>query len=202
MPSLATYEVVHGSIMQEKMNEYMKQRKDKLRALKEIGLEVYGQGFNKDRTIDKMAADFKDGKKVETAGRITGLREHGKSAFLDLKDASGRIQVYIKSNIIGEEKFNNIYKRLDIGDILGIEGELFKTRTGEITINAKDIAILAKGLRPLPEKWHGLKDVEVRYRQRYVDLIVNEEVRRVFQLRSNIISRIREFLDRDRKSVV
>jgi len=180
----------------ENVNEFVQQRIDKLNALKEIGVEVYGRRFNKAQGIDELVKDFKEGAKVETAGRITALREHGKSAFLDLRDASGRVQIYVKANIIGVETFNNIFKKLDIGDILGVKGEFFKTRTEEITINASEITVLAKGLRPLPEKWHGLKDVEIRYRQRYVDLIVNEDVRKVFQLRTKIISKIRELLDK------
>ena len=181
--------------MQEKVNEYIEQRKDKLKALKEIGVEAYGQRFNKVESIEKLVAGFKEGAKIETAGRITALREHGKSAFLDLRDSTGRVQIYVKANIIGLDNFTNIFKRLDIGDILGARGEFFKTKTGEITINAEEITVLAKGLRPLPEKWHGLKDVEIRYRQRYVDLIVNEDVRKVFQMRSKIIAKIRQFLD-------
>jgi len=177
------------------MNEFVQQRIDKLNALKEIGIEVYGRGFNKSQSIETLIKDVKEGDKVQTAGRITALREHGKSAFLDLKDATGKIQIYVKANTIGPDVFNNIFKRLDIGDILGARGELFKTKTGEITINAEEITLLAKGLRPLPEKWHGLKDVEIRYRQRYVDLIVNEDVRKVFKLRAAIISKIRQFLD-------
>ncbi|MBU4312925.1 MAG: lysine--tRNA ligase [Candidatus Omnitrophica bacterium] len=177
------------------VNEFVQQRIDKLNALKEIGVDVYGRRFNKAQSITGLLKDFKEGAKVETAGRITALREHGKSAFLDLKDSTGKIQIYVKANTIGPDTFNNIFKRLDIGDILGARGELFKTRTGEATINAEEITVLAKGLRPLPEKWHGLKDVEIRYRQRYVDLIVNEDVRKVFQLRSSIISKIRRFLD-------
>lgn len=180
----------------DEINEFMQQRIDKLNALKEIGIEPYGRKFNKVSSIEDLVRDFTEGASVETAGRITALREHGKSSFLDLRDAGGRIQVYIKSNSIGDESYNNIFKKLDIGDILGVKGQLFKTRTGEITINAEIITVLAKGLRPLPEKWHGLKDVEIRYRQRYVDLIVNEDVRRVFQLRSKIISNIRGFLDK------
>jgi lysyl-tRNA synthetase class 2 len=180
----------------EEINEYTKQRLDKLNALKEIGIEPYGSCFNKSKTIGDLLNDFKEGDKVETAGRVTALREHGKSSFFDLRDSSGRIQVYIKSDGVGSGIYNNIFKKLDIGDILGVKGELFKTRTGEITINAEEIILLAKGLRPLPEKWHGLKDVEIRYRQRYVDLIVNEDVRKVFELRSKIISKLREFLDK------
>ncbi|MFH1478684.1 MAG: lysine--tRNA ligase [Candidatus Omnitrophota bacterium] len=177
------------------MNEFIKQRLDKLSALKEIGINAYGERFDKALPIGELAKDFEEGKDIQTAGRITALREHGKSSFLDLKDSSGRIQIYIKASKIGEDAFNNIFKRLDIGDILGVKGGLFKTKTGETTIFADEITLLSKGLRPLPEKWHGLKDVEIRYRQRYVDLIVNEDVREVFKLRSRIISKIRSYLD-------
>jgi lysyl-tRNA synthetase class 2 len=180
----------------EEMNEFMKQRIDKLNALKEIGIEAYGRRFDKPISIETMLKESKEGDSVQTAGRITALREHGKSSFVDLRDASSRVQVYIKADIIGKDIYYNIFKRLDIGDILGAKGKLFKTHTGEITINAEEITILSKGLRPLPEKWHGLKDVDTRYRQRYVDLIVNEDVRKVFQTRSRIISKIRQLLDR------
>ncbi|MBU1912515.1 MAG: lysine--tRNA ligase [Candidatus Omnitrophica bacterium] len=178
------------------MNEYIQQRIDKLNALKEIGTEVYGRRFDKPLSIEAMLKDAKEGDSVQTAGRITALREHGKSSFIDLRDSSERIQVYIKADTIGKDMYSNIFRRLDIGDILGVKGKFFKTHTGQITINAEEITILAKGLRPLPEKWHGLKDVDTRYRQRYVDLIVNEEVRKVFQVRSRIISKIREMLDK------
>lgn len=180
----------------KEMNEFVKRRIDKLNNLKEIGIEPYGRAFNKQKSIEAMLKESKEGDLIETAGRITALREHGKSSFFDLRDSGARIQVYIKSDIVGRDKYNNIFKKLDIGDILGLKGKLFKTHTGELTINAEEITVLAKGLRPLPEKWHGLKDVDTRYRQRYVDLMVNEEVRKVFQVRSRIISKIREFLDK------
>ncbi|PIV39675.1 MAG: lysine--tRNA ligase [Candidatus Omnitrophica bacterium CG02_land_8_20_14_3_00__42_8] len=180
----------------EEINEFIQQRIDKLNALKGIGIEPYGRRFNKAKSIEELARDFKEGDAVETAGRITALREHGKSSFFDLRDAAGRIQAYVKADIIGQENYTNVFKKLDIGDILGVKGKFFKTHTGEITINAEEITILSKGLRPLPEKWHGLKDVDTRYRQRYVDLIVNEDVRKVFQTRSRIISKIRELLDK------
>jgi len=180
----------------EEMNEFVKQRIDKLNAIKEIGIEPYGRRFNKPVNIETLLKDAKEGDSVETAGRITALREHGKSSFIDLRDSSERIQIYIKTETIGKDIYNNIFKRLDIGDILGVKGKFFKTHTGQITINAEEITILSKGLRPLPEKWHGLKDVDTRYRQRYVDLIVNEEVRKVFQVRSRIISKIRDMLDK------
>lgn len=179
----------------EEMNEFVKLRVDKLNAIKEIGIEPYGRRFDKPVNIETMLKSAKEGDSVQTAGRITALREHGKSSFIDLRDSSDRIQVYIKQDTIGKDIYNNIFKRLDIGDILGVKGKFFKTHTGQITINAEEITILSKGLRPLPEKWHGLKDVDTRYRQRYVDLIVNEDVRKVFQARSRIISKIRSLLD-------
>jgi lysyl-tRNA synthetase class 2 len=180
----------------EEMNELVKQRIDKLSAIKEIGIEPYGRKFDKPVSIEKLLKESKEGDPVQTAGRITALREHGKSSFLDLRDSSSRIQVYVKADVVGKDIYTNIFKRLDIGDILGVKGKIFKTHTGETTINAEEITILSKGLRPLPEKWHGLKDVDIRYRQRYVDLIVNEDVRKVFQTRSRIISKIRELLDK------
>jgi lysyl-tRNA synthetase class 2 len=121
-------------------------------------------------------------------------RQHGKSLFYDIKDSSGKIQAYIKTDIIGPERFEFL-KNMDIGDFVGIKGETFKTRTGEPTIIVKEFTILSKSLRPLPEKWHGLKDVETRYRQRYVDLVMNDDVKKVFITRSRIVTRIRRFLD-------
>jgi lysyl-tRNA synthetase class 2 len=180
----------------EEMNELVKQRIDKLSAIKEIGIEPYGRKFDKPVNIEILLKESKEGDLVQTAGRISALREHGKSSFFDLRDSSSKIQAYIKADVVGKDIYANIFKRLDIGDILGVKGKLFKTHTGEITINAEEITILSKGLRPLPEKWHGLKDVDIRYRQRYVDLIVNEDVRKVFQTRSRIISKMRELLDK------
>jgi len=180
----------------EDMNEYIQQRIDKLNAIKEIGIEPYGRKFDKPVNIETLLKESKEGDLVQTAGRITALRGHGKSSFLDLRDSSSKIQVYTKEDVVGKNIYDNIFKRLDIGDILGVKGRLFKTHKGEVTINAEEITILSKGLRPLPEKWHGLKDVDIRYRQRYVDLIVNEDVRKVFQTRSRIVSKMRELLDK------
>ncbi len=180
----------------EEMNELVKQRIDKLSAIKEIGIEPYGRKFDKPVNIEILLKESKEGDLVQTAGRITALREHGKSSFFDLRDSSSKIQAYIKADVVGKDIYANIFKRLDIGDILGVKGKLFKTHTGEITINAEEITILSKGLRPLPEKWHGLKDVDIRYRQRYVDLIVNEDVRKALQTRSRITSKMRELLDK------
>ncbi|MBC7344917.1 MAG: lysine--tRNA ligase, partial [Clostridia bacterium] len=125
---------------------------------------------------------------------IMSKRTHGKAGFMHIQDASGRIQIYGSLDALGEEAYD-LFKKLDVGDIVGVQGEVFITKTGEISIRAGEVTILAKCLRPLPEKWHGLRDVELRYRQRYLDLIVNPGVQRVFLLRSSIIRAIREFLD-------
>ena len=131
---------------------------------------------------------------VRVAGRIMAIRGHGKTCFMDMQDKDGRIQLYVRKDAIGEEKYALI-KLLDIGDIIGVSGTVFRTHMGELSVKAVDVEILSKSLRPLPEKWHGLKDVDTRYRQRYVDLIVNPKVRRTFVLRSKIIKSLREILD-------
>ena len=128
---------------------------------------------------------------VRVAGRIMAIRGHGKTCFMDMQDKDGRIQLYVRKDAIGEEKYALI-KLLDIGDIIGVSGTVFRTHMGELSVKAVDVEILSKSLRPLPEKWHGLKDVDTRYRQRYVDLIVNPKVRRTFVLRSKIIKSLRE----------
>lgn len=175
-------------------NELIKQRKTKLAAIEKAGLYAYGGKFEISSSIKGLTDNFAESKTVALAGRIMAIRAHGKSLFYDIKDSSGKMQAYVKSDIIGAEKYEFL-KNIDIGDFVGIKGETFKTRTGEPTVIVKELTILAKSLRPLPEKWHGLKDVETRYRQRYVDLIVNDDVRSVFVARSRIVSYIRRFLD-------
>lgn len=186
--------------MNDEINDLIKQRHQKLAALKKAGIEPYGAAFPNSLCIKELKKKYTGddsafaGKEVTVAGRIMAIRLHGKSAFCDLRDQYEKIQIYIKQDIVGEGKFD-IFEKIDIGDILGVKGELFKTRTGEPTIKVTDFAVLSKSLRPLPEKWHGLKDVETRYRQRYVDLIVNEDVKKIFYARTKIITKIREFLD-------
>ncbi|HLG42225.1 MAG TPA: lysine--tRNA ligase, partial [Planctomycetota bacterium] len=136
----------------------------------------------------------REGQPAKVAGRIVANRSMGKAAFLNLQDGSGRIQVYVKKDAVGEQAFQ-VYKLLDIGDLLGCEGPVFRTKTGEITVHVEKLTLLAKSLLPLPEKWHGLKDVEVRYRQRYLDLVSNEDARKIFQSRVRIVRFIRNFLD-------
>ncbi|MGE5662866.1 MAG: lysine--tRNA ligase, partial [Deltaproteobacteria bacterium] len=136
----------------------------------------------------------KEAIRVDVAGRIVAARHFGKAAFVVLADRAGRIQAYLKKDRLGDEAYGRFLSGVDVGDIAWVEGPLFVTRTGELTVDAGRFRLLAKALRPLPEKWHGLADVETRYRQRYVDLIVNEEVREVFRLRARIIAFVRAFL--------
>ena len=180
--------------MEETANALIAERVSKLEAIKKLGIEPYGERFDISGPIKELRESFSEGKAAQIAGRIMAMREHGKSAFYDLKDSSGRIQLYFKEDIVGKETYEFL-KYLDIGDIIGVKGELFKTRTGEPSVKVTALTILSKSLRPLPEKWHGLKDVETRFRQRYVDLVVNEEVSKVFAARSKIVSEIRSFLD-------
>ncbi|WP_027339574.1 lysine--tRNA ligase [Halonatronum saccharophilum] len=180
------------------LNELMVERRKKLAALEEAGVEAYSNDFRRDSIIEDLLDNFEEGSSDEevfkVAGRIMALRDHGKSSFADIADMSGRIQVYVKKNKIGEEAYN-LFTSLNIGDHIGIEGSLFKTRSGEVTVRVQDFKLLSKSLRPLPEKWHGLKDVELRYRQRYVDLVVNPEVKEKFILRSRILHNIRRYLE-------
>ncbi len=175
-------------------NELIKQRKEKLNSLVRAGVYPYGERFDVTSNIKNLKDNFAEGKTVILAGRITAARSHGKSVFYDIRDSSGKIQAYVKEDMVGVDLFKFL-DNLDIGDFVGMKGETFKTRTGEETVIVKELRMLAKSLRMLPEKWHGLKDVETRYRQRYVDLIVNEDVKKVFVARSRIVSEIRRFLD-------
>ena len=181
------------------MDDLMRERREKLEELRRLGINPFAYKFEKSHSIEEARRDFADleGKKEEVslAGRILAFRTHGKAAFLDLGGRTGRIQLYIKSDILGEKDYG-LFEKLDIGDFLGAKGSLFKTRTGEITLQVQKFVLLTKSLRPLPEKWHGLKDVEIRYRQRYLDLIVNPPVKEIFLARSKIIKSLRDFLDR------
>lgn len=178
----------------EEKNELIEQRYINLENLKKEGVDPFGENFPDIEQIKAIKDAFKEKKKVRAAGRIMARREHGKSAFFDIKDFTGKIQVYFKKDIVGDKEFE-ILKSLDIGDIVGVDGELFKTRTGEDTIQASSFKVLSKSLLPLPEKWHGLKDVEMRYRQRYVDLIVNDEAKEKFTTRIELIKSLREELN-------
>jgi len=176
------------------LDEIRQQRVQKIKDLSGKGIAAFGRRFAKGRNVGQILQTFKEGEEVSLAGRIIANRLHGKAAFLDLEDWSGKIQIYVKQDLISANSWE-IFSLLDIGDIVGVKGELFKTRTGEPTVKAVELTMLSKSLRPLPEKWHGLKDVEIRYRQRYVDLISSKEVRNIFKTRSRIISFIRGLLD-------
>ncbi len=158
------------------------------------GLRPYGAAFPVTGDVGEVRAAFAEGRKVAAAGRVTARRDMGKSHFLDISDHSGRMQVYLQDKAIGEEGVK-VYELLDIGDFIGVEGECFTTKTGEPSIKAEKFVLLAKSLHPLPEKWHGLQDIEARHRQRYLDLISNEHAREIFAKRFAIIREIRRFFE-------
>lgn len=170
-------------------------RREKLDALKRDGVTAYGGRFAKTEPLQATVAAFADGKAVVTAGRLTAKRAHGALTFADLRDASGKLQISIKEEKVGPDAYRR-FGELDLGDIVGVEGALFKTRTNEVTVLVDRWTLLAKALQPMPEKWHGLKDVEVRYRQRYLDLIANEPVRQAFLKRSKLLASLRATLER------
>jgi len=176
------------------INEIIQQRKAKLEALKSQGVAVYDKPFPNRLDIGEVINNFQEGKKVSVCGRLMAKRLHGKVIFADLADSTGKIQLYIKADFIGPEKFS-LLDNIEVADFLSLTGELFKTHSGEPTVKVEGFVILAKALRSLPEKWHGLKDIELRYRQRYLDLISNAEVKKVFILRAQIIQSIRNSLD-------
>jgi lysyl-tRNA synthetase class 2 len=182
----------------EETSELLSHRREKLKKLKERNINPYPYNFKRTHTSSEIVKDFeklsRDETQVKIAGRMISVRLHGKSLFFHLLDGAGKIQVYVKSDEVGKEKFE-LFDLFDIGDHLGVTGKVFKTKTGEITIRATDFWILSKSLLPLPEKWHGLRDKELRYRQRYVDLIVNQEVKKIFLVRTELIKAIRKFLD-------
>lgn len=175
-------------------NALIEQRKAKLADLLQKGINPFMNKFKPDADIGVAREAFEEGKQVSLAGRITAHRDMGKSQFFDIRDQSGRIQIYAQKQVLGDEMFD-IFKHLDMGDFVGVKGHYFKTRTGEITVKLESFTILSKALRPMPEKWKGVVDTEIRYRQRYLDLMSNEEVQSVFIKRSLIIHEIREFLN-------
>ncbi|MCX6885724.1 MAG: lysine--tRNA ligase [Verrucomicrobia bacterium] len=174
-------------------NSLMEQRKSKLAALRGRGLDPFRNKFNPSEKCDEARSNYVEGREVAVAGRITAHRDMGKSMFIDVRDQSGRIQVYAQKNVIGDDAFET-FSHLDLGDFVGIKGTMFVTKTGEISIKLLSFVILAKALRPPPEKWHGLADTEIRYRQRYLDLMANPDVKSTFLKRSEIIREIRAFL--------
>ena len=182
---------------QAELNELLRIRRDKLRELQEAGADPFEQ-VRFDRT--NFTTDIKDrfeemeGQTVRLAGRMMSKRVMGKASFADLSDRYGRLQLYVTRDALGEDVYK-AFKKMDIGDLIGIAGEVFRTQKGEISVKVTELTLLSKNLIPLPEKWHGLKDTDMRYRQRYVDLIINPEVRDTFEKRSAIVREIRRFMD-------
>ncbi|WP_041725640.1 lysine--tRNA ligase [Caldicellulosiruptor acetigenus] len=183
---------------QEELNEQIQNRIKKLKELQQNKYNPYEKvKYDPTHYSTDIKENFEvfEGKFVCVAGRMLSKRGHGKASFVDILDTKGKIQIYIKIDEVGEEKYEEFKEYYDIGDIIGVKGEVFKTHKGEISVKAKEIEMLTKCLRPLPEKWHGLRDIDTRYRKRYLDLIVNPQVRDTFIKRSLIIRSIRKFLD-------
>ena len=176
-------------------------RRKKLQELRERGIDPYPNDFRPDHTTAEVharlsalgEAELARAAPLSIAGRVMALRDFGKAGFLQVQDRAGRLQVHARRDRLGDEGFE-VYRLLDLGDVIGVAGRPFRTRTGELTLEATELRLLAKALRPLPEKWHGLQDVETRYRQRYLDLIVNPEARRIFEVRARAVRYLRDFL--------
>lgn len=187
----------HAQESEQSISELLQIRRDKLRELQAAGEDPFAiTKYTVTAYSAQIKANFEEmeGQKVSVAGRLMSKRGMGKAIFCDLQDSHGRIQLYVRIDELGEEALSK-FKKHDIGDIVGVEGEVFQTKRGEISVKAFKVTLLSKSLLPLPEKFHGLTDVEIRYRQRYVDLIVNPEVRRTFEVRTQLIRHIRNFLD-------
>ncbi len=187
--------------MTDDLNELERQRREKAEALRQRGIDPFGARYPVthwardvvERLRDASEEEMRTVGAVSLAGRVVAMRHHGKTCFAHLMDQTGRIQLYARADALGDDYA--LFTDLDVGDFIGVTGEMFRTRTGEVTVAVKAFTFLAKSLRPLPEKWHGLKDVETRYRQRYVDLVVNPDARRIFVMRSELIRAMRAFLD-------
>ena len=183
-------------------DELYQQRISRIAEIEALGFEPYGHRFDFTHTIPqilaeytaKTAAELEQRVVVKVAGRISTIRRMGKAGFAHLLQNGERLQIYIRKDAVGEKDFA-LYEKLDLGDIIGVEGYLFRTRTGELSVHAERLYFLAKTLFSMPEKWHGLEDVEIRYRQRYLDLIANPEVRNVFVTRAKIVSSMRRQLE-------
>jgi lysyl-tRNA synthetase class 2 len=188
--------------MLEDLSDQVQQRMLKLQRLRERGVVPYPARARRSHTaaeavgaFEKAEATNGDSVTVQVTGRLRAIRVMGKSAFAHIQDGSGRIQIYLKRDDLGEKAYEVFKRDFDLGDFIGVEGHLFRTRTGEVTVRVQSYVMLSKALHPLPEKWHGLKDVETRYRRRYLDLIANEEARHIFVARTRIVTAMRRFLD-------
>ena len=189
--------------MEKRGGDLLLSRREKFQRLRDRGIEPYPHRYRRTHTIEEAVAFFraeetKDGGETRTApvslsGRIMAMRGMGRASFIDLQDGSGQVQVHLRRDVLGEEY--ELVRDLDLGDFLGAQGPLFLTRSGEVTLEAHEVSFLSKAMRPLPEKWHGLSDVETRHRQRYLDLITNQDAKKNFQARSRIVSAIRRFMD-------
>lgn len=177
----------------EDLGELLKVRREKLDSLREMGIDPFGKKFEITDSPAALRENFEEEKQVRIAGRITALRDMGKSNFLDISDINGRIQIFVNQKQIGEENWA-AYKQLDIGDWIGIEGETFTTKVGEPSVKANVVTVLSKSLRPMPDKFHGVVDPQIKYRQRYLDLIANERSREVFLQRCRMVAEIRRYL--------
>jgi lysyl-tRNA synthetase class 2 len=177
----------------DETNTLIEQRRAKLAALRAKGIDPFRNKFSPKQTCAEARGGYVEGREVSVAGRVTAHRDMGKSMFIDVRDQTGRLQVYAQKNVLGDQQFD-IFRHLDLGDFIGATGTLFTTKTGEISVRLTSFLILSKALRPPPEKWHGLADTEIRYRQRYLDLMANPEVKEVFLKRSQILREIRNFL--------
>jgi len=182
-----------GAMATDETNSLIEQRKMKLAALRAKGIDPFKNKFTPNENCAAAHGNYAEGRQVSVAGRVTAHRDMGKSMFIDVRDQSGRLQVYAQKNVLGDEQWD-LFRHLDLGDFIGATGTLFTTKTNEISIRLTSFVILAKALRPPPEKWHGLADTEIRYRQRYLDLVANPDVKDVFLKRSQIVREVRNFL--------
>ncbi len=191
---------------EETTSDLVEQRLKKLKELRALGIEPYGAPYEVRDHARQLSEQYSEKSKEDleaeppraaVSGRLITVRDFGKASFAHLLDGTGKIQLYLKKDVVGADKYSFFKKYIDMGDIIGVSGLLFKTRTGELTIEVQDFALLSKALRPLPEKWHGLHDVETRYRQRYLDLIANPQVKETFRLRSAVIKSIRDFFEKE-----
>jgi lysyl-tRNA synthetase class 2 len=187
------------------LNEQQRVRLEKVRSMRDGGIEPYPPRSGRTHTsaeatsqfeeVEATLTDGRDTERVSVVGRVVGFRDMGKSTFVHIEDGHGRIQLYLRANVVGQESYEAATHRIDLGDFIQASGHLFRTRTGEVTVEVAEWSMLSKAITPPPEKWHGLTDVEQRYRQRYADLMSNPEVRAIFVTRAKIISAMRRFLD-------
>jgi len=188
--------------MTSRLERIRQQRQEKLERLRAQGVNPYPHHYHRSHTtaearelLTRKEKGLTQAEEVSVAGRITAVRRMGKSSFVDISDGSGKMQLLFQDTDGLDEKLRNLLKDLDIGDIIGAQGKVLRTKSGEPTVRVDDFTLLAKSLQPLPEKWHGLSDTETRYRQRYLDLIANPETKNAFKVRSQVISAIRQFLN-------